>query len=398
MIKLGKYVVLCAMLFVALRCVQAEPIWSARADWPTYHGNRSLSGVARCTVPDKPVRRWRFRANGSIDRAPTIGKYIYFTTDDGIVYAVDLDGKERWSTVARPKDGVREQEYFTGATVLIKDKVVIGGKSGTVYAFDGATGLQAWQYKAGTNVLNSVAACTVSAKQEAALAITWPEGDLHCIDVDSGKKIWVARGAAPSAGSPSVTGAKIVFGDCDCTVQIVSTRNGDKLSAIELSEPKGNDGRTHSREMAGGAAIDVNYGVFVTRTGEVFAINLNTQDILWKNADSDARHNDPFPTPALTRDSVILANLDGIAYSMDRKSGQTDWSFKIDDLHLSSPVVAGDKVIVSGESTIYMLSVKTGETLWSYVLGEKLTEPSVAHGLIVVGTVGGRLVAFGEKK
>ena len=65
----------------------------------------------------------------------------------------------------------------------------------------------------------------------------------------------------------------------------------------------------------------------------------------------------------------------------------------------SSPVVVGDKVVFgSGDGRLYLVSLATGERIWSYDLGKELNaSPAVADGLVVIGCEDGMVYAFDPK-
>ena len=77
--------------------------------------------------------------------------HLYIGTTDGRVIAIDTKtGKSAWDTqVTEPE----ELKSFTGAPVVVKDKVIIGatggeysGCCGPIYALDAKTGKVAWRF------------------------------------------------------------------------------------------------------------------------------------------------------------------------------------------------------------------------------------------------------------
>jgi outer membrane protein assembly factor BamB len=65
----------------------------------------------------------------------------------------------------------------------------------------------------------------------------------------------------------------------------------------------------------------------------------------------------------------------------------------------SSPVIAGDKVVVgSDDGRLYLLDLADGRSLWSYEIGEAVaSSPAVARGWVVVGADDGQVYAFRSK-
>jgi hypothetical protein len=63
----------------------------------------------------------------------------------------------------------------------------------------------------------------------------------------------------------------------------------------------------------------------------------------------------------------------------------------------SSPVVAGDKVVVgSDDGRLYLVSLKDGGELWHYEIGQPVgSSPAVLDGKVIVGSEDGQVYCFG---
>jgi outer membrane protein assembly factor BamB len=64
----------------------------------------------------------------------------------------------------------------------------------------------------------------------------------------------------------------------------------------------------------------------------------------------------------------------------------------------SSPVVAGDRVIVgSDDGRLYIVSLADGKERWNYELGQPIqSSPAVVDGHIVIGCDDGSVYCFGS--
>ena len=64
----------------------------------------------------------------------------------------------------------------------------------------------------------------------------------------------------------------------------------------------------------------------------------------------------------------------------------------------SSPVVAGDRVIVgSDDGRLYIVSLTDGTERWNYELGQPVqSSPAVVDGHIVIGCDDGSVYCFGS--
>ena len=60
-----------------------------------------------------------------------------------------------------------------------------------------------------------------------------------------------------------------------------------------------------------------------------------------------------------------------------------------------SPVIARDKVVVGAGGVLSLLSVESGEELWSFEVSDEISSPSIIEGMIIVGSDDGSLSAFG---
>jgi len=75
--------------------------------WNTYHGNAALTGAASSHLADRLRPAWRFMAGADVRNTPVAcDDRVFFTNEDGVVFAVDLDGHQVWAQ--RIQAGVAE--------------------------------------------------------------------------------------------------------------------------------------------------------------------------------------------------------------------------------------------------------------------------------------------------
>jgi hypothetical protein len=113
-------------------------------DWPQFRGDPSLSGVAKGSLPGKPVLLWTFKTGGSVkSTAAIVQERVYVGSDDESLYAVQLaDGKKIWST----KIGGAVES----SPLVLEGKVYVGSSDGSLYGSDlvlgFSPGLSNWDY------------------------------------------------------------------------------------------------------------------------------------------------------------------------------------------------------------------------------------------------------------
>lgn len=368
--------------------IPGAPVAQGDAEWSTYHGGPSLVGAVDTSLPDTPTRLWRFQTDASVYKTPiACGQGIYFTTDKGGVFALDLSGKELWSKklMREPSaNGEPREERLDAPAACFESTLLVGSGSGTLYAFDAATGDEQWTYDVGGPVLGTAnyqpASLTVGSDRLFILGQS--DGTLHAVDFKTGAPIWQTESIDRCDGSPAVGQDSIVFGSCAAALHVFSTADGELMRNIEIDADS---------QVAGGVAI-VGDSVFSgSHSGKLIHANARTGETLWINEDSQ---DEIFTTPAVNDAWVVFAAYDGIVYALDHATGTKQWTFDTSGLPYS-PVIAGDKVIVSADGILYFLRLKTGEKLWSYEISDEISSPAIVNRMVVVGGEDGTVTAFG---
>jgi outer membrane protein assembly factor BamB len=84
---------------------------------------------------------------------------------------------------------------------------------------------------------------------------------------------------------------------------------------------------------------------------------------------------------------------------VDRETGRQVWVFATRGKVESSPVVAGDRVVVgSDDGRVYVLGLADGKEIWNHDIGQAVQgSPAVVDDHILVGAEDGVLYCFGRK-
>ncbi|HEX6790143.1 MAG TPA: PQQ-binding-like beta-propeller repeat protein [Candidatus Krumholzibacteria bacterium] len=101
-------------------------------------------------------------------------------------------------------------------------------------------------------------------------------------------------------------------------------------------------------------------------------------------------------SPAVAGDAVIFGGRDGRVYSIERASGETQWSYAAQGGVGASPVVRGAAVIAADYAgNVVRLRAGDGGVVWKRALGSKVVStPGVSDQRVLVGTVQGRIYAL----
>ncbi|MEO8030864.1 MAG: PQQ-binding-like beta-propeller repeat protein [Gemmatimonadota bacterium] len=141
--------------------------------------------------------------------------------------------------------------------------------------------------------------------------------------------------------------------------------------------------------------------------GKLYALARETGTLRWSyQADSAIASS-----PAVGHGAVYFTSRSGRIYAVDALTGQlrwfrgTDsiipfpWGHESGDHFISSPVLAGDLIIVgAGDGGLYALGATTGRVIWrGWTGGRVRSSPAVAGDRVYVGSADGSLYCFDLK-
>lgn len=106
-----------------------------------------------------------------------------------------------------------------------------------------------------------------------------------------------------------------------------------------------------------------------------------------------------YSTPVTDGQSLYIGDDVGTFYSIDLKTGNTNWSFDTGMRIVGSPAVS-DGVVVFGSANynIYGLDAKTGQVIWTYTTQQAVMGAATIHqGVVYIGGGDGKMYAFDIK-
>jgi outer membrane protein assembly factor BamB len=138
-----------------------------------------------------------------------------------------------------------------------------------------------------------------------------------------------------------------------------------------------------------GLTVDVNNKVgYLAYNEQVYAINLENGNELWKYPSKTDSKLTFFAAPVLTSDGQLLvAGYDNAIHSLNSANGQENqgnWPFKgADNRYVASPLVAGDQVFAPNSNGILYALDLTGKLLWEYHTKEPLWATPATNGKLI---------------
>lgn len=374
--------VICACLLVlGLLCFTLpSSAQLALSTWPKFHRDCANTGQGLYGGSSAELS-WTYTAPGAVQSAPVIGPdgSVYFTCDDGNLYALSGGGVKQWSAAcgcaggsspavgndgtiyvgsgnpyvyAYAPDGTMKWRRSAPARVTSSINISSGGvlyygcSNGSVVAM-GSDGSVKWTYSIGGAVTS-----TPAVGPDGTVYVGSQSGGVYAIS-SAGVKKWKfapAEGGYFSA-SPAV--------GIDGTVYIGSS-TGYFYSILSTGTQKR---RTMVGGYIGSSAVLASNGTvyFGSRDGKMHAVSTATGSELWSyNAGSYVDSS-----PAASSDGgVCFGSVGGTIYSLS-SGGALRWQYGSGSSIYSSPALGpgGEMIIGSGSGTIYCFGAdKTAPT------------------------------------
>lgn len=351
--------------------------------WNTYHGDGTLTGAVGTLFPPALVQAWQALVGGPVEQTPVAGRgRIYAVTDRATVVALSGEGREVWKRVITPEIATGGQAlplYVDAPLACFEDKIFVGTDDGILTALNADTGETAWRVPMDGFIHGTV----IYQKESGSLFVVEQEtGALLCLDINTGVLRWRSEGVDRADGSPSITADTVVYGSCASAMHVVSTKDGSRLRDIKIEGGGG--------QVAGGVAVADGFAYAGCRDGRVMGAKINEASLAWIQTVSKT---EVFSTPAVKGEWVVVTSLDGMLHALDRDTGEPRWRHELGG-EPKSPVIAGDKVVVTSDDGLFLVNLEDGARVWETRMAGFLSSPAVVGAMIVVGCEDGTVTAF----
>lgn len=212
-------------------------------------------------------------------------------------------------------------------------------------------------------------------------------GELHVININTGKRLgWVNVGDAIH-GSPAVEGN---------TVYIALSNTRESLAAYNLLE-----GKMEWRGEFGdieATPLSHNNKLYVGNTaGYFFCIDRFNGEEVWHFRLPENKSRKGIRSAAALAESLIIISAeDGSVYALDQSTGAKIWSFDTGAPIFASPAIDGGMVFCGNiDGVLFALDVATGIEQWRFTSGTPIyATPSFGGGKLLIGNIGGMIYAL----
>ena len=347
--------------------------------WNQFRGSATRTGRSEAIIPDELSLLWSFEAGFSIDSsAAIVDDVVYVTALPGLVAALKLDdGEPIWT-----RDfGEEDDRFGESSPTVVAGVLYVGDLLGELHAMNASDGTTRWTFATEAEIKSSPVVFG-----ELVLVASYDE-HLYAIERESGELRWKFQSMGPLHSTPSRDGDLVFVTGCDSVLRGIRLDDGTEQLQMDSG----------AYTAASPALVDgiAYYGTF---NNEVLAVDLRNQKLLWRY-EHPVRHFPFYSSAAVALDTVVVGGRDKIVHAIDRKTGESLWTFRTGARVESSPVIAGSRAYVgSADGRLYVLGLADGVKHWEFDAGAPLVaSPALASGRVVIGSQDGVLYCFGAK-
>jgi outer membrane protein assembly factor BamB len=311
-------------------------------------------------------RAWRFDSGGELYSSPAIsGDTLIVGSKSGFLYALNsLTGDLIWSRDLG--------EYIVRATPAIDGNTVYLNNGYQVLALALTDGTTLWDTE--VSFTGSTSPTVVKGK----VIVTGQGGGVYAFEGTTGKQLWHIQTDGLLFGSPTVDEGRVYLAN-----------DQGKVVAIDLEA-----GRVLWKSFVTGGV----YAPVISDDGQLFLTTSDGATYLLDAYDGkEIWHYDAGGASgaALTIDSIIVGSDNGGITAISRKTGEIEWLVPTGTAVTVPPTVVEGLVLVASGRTIYGLDTKTGEQSFSFATGYTIQiSPVIVNDRIYIGGKDGFLDAI----
>lgn len=347
-------------------------------DWPFARGGLDSTGVAASKLPSELEVLWTYRAEeSSWEATPVVqGGIAYLGDVDGTVHAVRIaDGTPVWTKTF-------EESGFVSPAAIAGELLYVGDLFGTLRALDIDDGTEKWSATLAAEVMAGPLV------YEGELLVTTEGGTFTSFNATTGAQTWEYVIDAPLRCTPTVVDGKAMLAGCDGKLHIIDLKTGKAVGSVAIDGPTGSTPAARDNRI-----------YFGTEQGTFYAIETGENpSIAWQF--QDRRRKQGIRTTAAVNDTLAVFGSQGrAAFALELATGAPKWTFATRSRVESSPVIAGDVVVVATQrGKLHLVDLETGQSVWEDDFGGGFVASGVVvDGVLLMANTDGTLYSLGKK-
>jgi outer membrane protein assembly factor BamB len=337
-----------------------------------------------CNDPVRPGEgrlreRWfEHQTSGFPKAAPLVnGSTVYFASGTGSVIARDIEtGAARWyASIGQSEYSVSAE--ISGENFILGKGVLVAAVQFHTSGLDTATGREIWRYHAPLDTIDDraprpgyVAEARIAADDNAVFIPAWG-ATVSAVDLRTGQAKWVWRVEPTLANRSGASGVAISGDTIFATVWHFLNQTGTHSEAwlVALNKQTGAElwrvlfpHQASGTMIACAPAVAGNLVIVTLVSGDIYAVNRNTQTIAWEIQPQIAANGvgSALISSPEVYDGIVYANgSDAKVHAYRVKDGTEIWASFTDQLY-TDPAVSAKFVYASNGASLYILDRLTG--------------------------------------
>ena len=262
--------------------------------------------------------------------------------------------------------------------------VLVGTETGGLRAFDAASGEPRWSVAADGQVAGA------PADMDGVVVFATEAGSVVAVDATTGATRWTARAGAPVYSSLAIDDGLVVVGTNAGSIVAFALADG----AVRWSTDVGDVGRVGTPAIDDGRVFgSTGLDSAGPPSHHVVALDAGSGRILWRYASPIGA---AVYTPAVSGARAFVTSEDGSVVALDVATGSVAWTANVGGAVEVVPAMAGTAIYAaSNAGSAFAIDAATGRELWRVPIRGVPYGPTVAGGLLLVGTNLGEFDAIG---
>jgi eukaryotic-like serine/threonine-protein kinase len=273
-----------------------------------------------------------------------------------------------------PKWSISMRVDPSSAAAVANGIVYLGSSDHHVYALDAKTGAPVWNAQTGGAVLSSPAVV------DGVVYVGSDDRNIYAFDAETGAIRWTAQTGTYGVEAPVAVARGVVYaGTLDHRVLAIDAKTG---VVKWTNSPSYESGAFSAPSVADGVVSLTSGG-----SGTLDAFDATSGVLLWTQSLYDSR----FACPPATYKGMVFVNDGSWLWAFDAKTGQTCWSSGVGDTRDSAIALAGGHIYLEDvEGGLDEYGAATGVMVHRIKTGQPVhqTTPAVANGVMYTNANG----------